>query len=58
MKFDEAHEKVVSAKATGYKSEWPGGWMEIDKDNNVYDDTEWSTWKGNWRKDFAVIWKP
>lgn len=39
VKFDEAHEKVVSAKATGYKSEWPGGWMEIDKDNNVYDDT-------------------
>lgn len=38
-KFDEGHEKVVSAKATGYKSEWPGGWMEIDKDNNVYDDT-------------------
>ena len=25
VKFDEAHEKVVSAKATGYKSEWPGG---------------------------------
>lgn len=39
VKFDEAHEKVVSAKATGYRSEWPGGWMEIDKDNNVYDDT-------------------
>lgn len=23
VKFDEAHEKVVSAKATEYKSEWP-----------------------------------
>lgn len=37
VKFDEAHETIVSAKITGYWSEWPGGWMEIDKDDNIYD---------------------
>ena len=39
VKFDEAHEKVVFAKVTGYWSELPGCWMEIDKDDNIYDDT-------------------
>ena len=37
VKFDEAHEMVVSAKLIVYWSEWPGGWMKIDKDDDIYD---------------------
>lgn len=35
VKFDEAHEKVVSAKATEYKSEWPGGAASRERDTPI-----------------------